>query len=633
MRLKQLWALLLAGSLLAGCTTASAPAEPETSIPPEPEKDPYVLRAEGIAADLDLKQKVEQLMIININTYNGTPFQTMNAEVEEMFASHQYGGIVLFQSNMSTPGETAGLNYDLQAAAKQNNGIPLLIAVDQEGGSLTRGNNVTAGPGNMALGAAGEPGLAVSAASILATEIGAMGFNTDFAPCADVNSEPANPVIGIRSFSDDPNTVAQLASAFAKGLNDNGIISCGKHFPGHGNVAQDSHTGLPVSECTLEELRTGDLIPFAGLCSGGADMIMTAHICYPQIETETYVSKLDGSTITLPATLSRTFIQGILREELGYDGVVATDSLQMEAIHAHFDPVDAAVLALNAGADILLMPSEITDAAQIAEFDAYIDAVVSEVGQRIPQERIEEAVIRVLSLKARRGVLDTDAGTDDREKRIAYADSFVGNAENKESERAIADQCVAAVKNDAVLPLEGSGHVLLAGIQESQRAVLEYGFDRLAGETGYTADTINLSYGSTMPGSLAGYDAVVVTSWLDNMSQFDPAESVMIPSIQALIQRAHEAGIPCIVISTGLPYELSCYSQADALLAVFNPTGLRYDETGAITGAVGANIPAALDIIFGHARPAGTLPVNIPEVISNGFGETIVYPRGTGLVW
>ena len=632
MQLKKQFAAVIAASCLLACGRPAEPEVPENTEPPAPSADPDVTRAEGIAADLDLKQKIEQLIVISIYSYNGEPFRTMNSEVEEMFAAHQYGGIILFDENMSSAGQTAGLNYDLQRAAVQNNGVPLLIAVDQEGGSLARGNGITSGPGNMALGASGEAGLAASAASILAGEIGAMGFNTDFAPDADVNNEPANPVIGIRSFSDDPLRTAELASAFAKSLNDNGIISCGKHYPGHGNVTTDSHTGLPVSDLTLEELRNNELIPFARLCSEGTDMIMTAHICYPEIEPETYVSKYDGSTITLPATLSRTLIQDVLRGELGFDGVVSTDSLLMDAIRTHFDPADAAALALNAGADILLMPVEISDSAGAEALDAYVDAIASMVGDRIPEERINEAVIRVLTMKAKRGVLDYNSAAD-RDKATAKAEAAVGSAENAESERAIADQCVTAVKNESVLPLSGSGHILLAGVQESQRAVLEYGFNRLAGETGWTADTINLSYGKSMPADLSGYDAVAVTSWLDNMSQFDPAESIMIPQIQTLIQNAHAAGIPCIVISTGLPYDLSCYGEADSLLAVYNPTGIRYDEAGALIGSIGANIPAALDVIFGHAHPVGTLPVDIPEVSGTGFTETVVYPRGSGLTW
>ena len=638
MNIQKLLAAALAACLMFGCGKKAdqpEPAEDGTGNEPAeqaPENDPYLPRAESIAAELSLKQKIEQLLVVAVSNYNGAPFQSINSEIEAMFADHQYGGMILFDDNIRTPGQTAGLNHDLQCAAVQNNGIPLLIAVDQEGGYLVRGSGVTDTPGNMALGASGEPRLAGSAASILATEIAAMGFNTDFAPDADVNSEPANPIIGIRSFSDDPMKTADFALAFAKGLADNGIVSCGKHFPGHGNVDTDSHTGLPVSEATLEDLRGSDLIPFARLADGGTDMIMTAHIRFPNVETETYTSKLDGSEITLPATLSRTFLTDVLRGELGYEGVAITDSMGMGAIKDHFDPVDAAVLALNAGDDMLLMPVHIEDAQGIAELDAYVDTLVSLVNDRIPEERINEAVVRVLTMKARRGILDYDV-TRDRTGITEYADAFVGCAENHESERAIADQCVTVVKNQDVLPFTGNGHYLIAGIQESQRAALERGFRQLAGETGCTADFMNLSYGKNMPGSLAGYDGVIVTSWLNNMSQFDPSESVMIPQIRTLIQNAHLAGIPCVVISTELPYELSCYEEADALMAVYNPLGIRFDDAGGQAGAAGPNLAAALDIIFGHTVPSATLPVNVPYTEGTGFSEETAYPRGTGLTW
>lgn len=638
MNYKEILAGLLAVMCLVGCGSKTEPKEEDVIIdpaqdtePPEPEIDPNEQRAIAIAEDLTTKEKIEQLFILSMHSYNGAPFLEMNPEVEAMFANHQYGGIILFDENMADIAQTTALNYDLQAAAVQNNGIPLLTSVDQEGGYILRGTGVTDTPGNMALGASGQTRLASSAASILATELAAMGFNTDFAPDADVNSEPANPIIGIRSFSDDPLAAASFASAFAGSLMENGIAACGKHYPGHGNVATDSHTGLPVSNMTIEELQNSDLIPFASLAKGNADMIMTAHICYPNVETETYISKLDGSEITLPATLSKTLIQGILRDDLGFDGVVTTDSMMMGALTQHFDPIDAAVLALNAGVDVLLMPMEITDAAAQTSLDQYAETLAGLVGDRISEERLNEAVTRVLTMKARRGILDWSA--QDRAALIQKATEFVGSNANLESERAIADQCVTVVKNDSVLPLTGNGRVLLAGVQETQRASLEEGFRRLAGETSYEADFINLSYGKNMPGSVAGYDAVIVTSWLNNMSQFDPAESVMIPQIQSLIQQAHAAGVPCIVISTELPYDLSCYEGADALLAVYNPVGLRYSESGAVTGAVGPNIPAAMDIIFGHCGPSASLPVNIPRVEGTGFTDEIVYPRGTGITW
>lgn len=215
------------------------------------------------------------------------------------------------------------------------------------------------GPGNMALAAAGDPALTEECADLLGQEIAALGFNMDFAPVSDVNNNPNNPIIGIRSFSDEPALASQHVTAFLRGLDKNNISAALKHFPGHGNVGEDSHTGLPSSELTVEELKACELIPFQAGIEAGADMIMTAHIQYPNIETETYISKLDEDIVHLPATLSRTIITGLLREEMGYDGIVITDSMVMDAIATHFDPADAAVLAINAGVDILLCPVDL----------------------------------------------------------------------------------------------------------------------------------------------------------------------------------------------------------------------------------------------------------------------------------
>ncbi len=635
--IKQFKALLAVVLLLGGCgtqpETEQEPAETAAVVQAE---DAYLQRAQGIAENMDNKEKIEQLLILDVRSFGGSPMTSADPQLQDILSAHQYGGVILFAENSVTPGQTAELVYDLKKTVKDAGKTAMLVGVDQEGGFTNRIQGGTGTPGNMALGAAGETGLISSAASIIGMELSALGFNTDFAPCSDVNNEPANPVIGIRSFSDDPTHTASCAKAFSSALSEFNIISCAKHFPGHGNVTTDSHFGLPVSEATLDELKQMELIPFQALCSEGIDMIMTAHICFPNIETGTYVSKEDGQEINLPSTLSSTMVQGVLRDELGYEGVVCTDSLLMEAISRHFDPIDAAVLALNAGVDILLMPKPLDSAESAQELDAYVDRLVSEIGISIPQERIDEAVCRVLKLKAERGILD-ESLSEDKQEVIKNASEVVGGEKNLESARAIADQCVTVLENNGILPLKESGKVLLAGVQETQCNALRYGFERLSGSVDllYEPEYLNISYGKQLPSAeqLGTYSAVIVTSWLDNMSQFDPSESVMIPGIQSLIENCRAANVPCIVISTGLPYDLSCYSSADALLAVYQPSGIKYDESGQITGMIGQNIPAAVDIIFGYAHPSGTLPVNVPNVEGTGFSDTIAYPRGSGLTW
>ena len=188
----------------------------------------------------------------------------------------------------------------------------------------------------MALAATGNPEYARTMASIYGRELGLVGVNTDFAPVMDINNNPNNPVIGVRSFGDSPETVAEYGIPFMEGLHDQGTIVTLKHFPGHGNTDTDSHTGFPCIESTYEELKDFELVPFQAAFEAGADMIMTAHIQYPKIETDTYTSISTGEEVYLPATMSHTILTDILRGDMGFDGLVVTDALDMAAICACF---------------------------------------------------------------------------------------------------------------------------------------------------------------------------------------------------------------------------------------------------------------------------------------------------------
>lgn len=313
-------------------------------------------------ANMTVEQKLAQMMVVALRSdaSNSKLLTELTPAYTELLEKYGFGGVILFGGNIVDTEQTVRLIRDCQTAAKESEtGIPMLIAVDQEGGLVNRVSFGFTGPGNMALAAAGDTALTKECADILGQEIAALGFNMDFAPVSDVNNNPNNPVIGIRSFSDDPQIAAEHVTAFIEGLKKNNVSAALKHFPGHGNVGEDSHTGLPLSELSADELKNCELIPFQAGIEAGADMIMTAHIQFPNIEKDTYASKLDGKTVNLPATLSHTIITGLLREEIGYDGIVITDFMVMDAIASHFDPADAAVLAINAGVDILLCPVDI----------------------------------------------------------------------------------------------------------------------------------------------------------------------------------------------------------------------------------------------------------------------------------
>ncbi len=291
-----------------------------------------------IISKMSLDEKVSQMIIPAIRTWNEENVTDLEAcpELSEVLQRHQYGGIILFGANISGNEQTAKLLYDLQdnnsRISTASAHIPYMTPVDEEGGIVIRLSSGTRMTGNMALGATeNSESNAVKTGEVIGKELSALGFNTDFAPDIDVNNNPANPVIGTRSFSDDPEMVAKLGLAYSKGLSTNNIIATYKHFPGHGDTGVDSHIGTPSVEKTYDELLKTELVPFKAAIENGADMIMTAHITYPLIDEE--VTFGDGVTKGyFPATMSPKMLTDILRNDLGFSGVVVTDALEMDAI-------------------------------------------------------------------------------------------------------------------------------------------------------------------------------------------------------------------------------------------------------------------------------------------------------------
>ncbi|HEY2926827.1 beta-N-acetylhexosaminidase, partial [Piscinibacter sp.] len=272
-----------------------------------------------------------QLVMVNIE---GT---ALGVEQAGFLRDKHIRAVCLFRGNLGSEAEVRKLTADLRDAMGEH----ALIALDQEGGSVVRLTFVPQAPAAMALGAAGDAALAEAVGAAVARAVGSLGFNWNFAPVLDVNNNPANPVIAERSFSEDPNAVARLAGAWMRGALREGVACCVKHFPGHGDTHVDSHHDLPVVDKSLDELRALEFLPFAAL-KDAAPAMMTAHIVYPQLDPDH------------PATLSRRVLGELLREDWGYDGVVITDSLVMKAIHDRYGHHRAAVLALQAGADMVM---------------------------------------------------------------------------------------------------------------------------------------------------------------------------------------------------------------------------------------------------------------------------------------
>ncbi|MBQ9719538.1 MAG: glycoside hydrolase family 3 protein, partial [Oscillospiraceae bacterium] len=470
---KRLLSVLLTLCLLTGAVPAANAAESGSA---------------AMLKTMTTEEKVSQMLMPAFRWWNDAEgnrqnLAELNDDVAAMLERHGFAGVAIFAQNTAENAAAARLVDAMQSAnAKGKNRSQLLVAIDQEGGSVTRLGQGTAFPGNMALGAANDLTATAAAARIIGEELGALGVNFDFAPVVDVNSNPANPVIGTRSFSDNAQTVAKQGVAFMEALMETGAISTLKHFPGHGDTATDSHTGLPRSDKTYNELTANELIPFQACIDAGAEAIMTAHIQYPAIEKEAYISKDSGEEIALPATLSKTILTDILRGDMGFDGVILTDAMEMDAIAKNFDPMDAARLAINAGVDILLMPVDpgtLTDQEGLAKLDQYIAglAALADDGT-IPMARVDESVLRILALKERHGLLDAYNGWK------AAALTTVGSTEHHATEWEIAKKAVTLVKNDNnLLPLTGENQkIAVLTAYDNEVMSMEYAVARLKDE-------------------------------------------------------------------------------------------------------------------------------------------------------
>ena len=395
-KLLTLAALLLA--LLWGCTPtppettteATTEAQPETTQPPTEaptEPDPLVLQLEAMT----LEEKVGQLFMVTPGTLGlpqiKAPMEALSQEqlsqmentIREIFAKYPVGGIVQFAADLYSPEQITAYNALLQRAAE----IPLFLGIDEEGGTVARLANHSAFDlpqyqSAGAVGASGNPEDALKMGQTIGAYLGEYGFNMDFAPVADVNTNPNNPVIGNRAFSSDCNVAGQMAKAMAEGLEEQGIVPVFKHFPGHGDTAQDSHEEVAYSHKTLEELQACEFIPFSGLTEN--QCVMVGHIALPEVTGD-----------MTPATLSSEIVTGLLREKLGFRGLILTDSMVMEAITDNYSSAEASLLALEAGCQIILQPADFPSA-----FAGVVEAV--EAGT-FPEEQLNAVVLQILRFK------------------------------------------------------------------------------------------------------------------------------------------------------------------------------------------------------------------------------------------
>jgi beta-N-acetylhexosaminidase len=556
-------------------------------------------RIDQIIKRMTLEEKVGQLFVTY--AYGQTADTTDQADVahneqelgvangKELIEKYHLGGVIYFawSNNVANPEQIAGLSNGLQrVATAQRSGIPLLISTDQEQGVVNRvGPPATQLPGNMALGAGRSVPNTYDADQISGNELRAIGINQDFAPVSDVNVNAQNPVIGVRSFGSDPSLVSDLVSASVDGYQSANVAATAKHFPGHGDTATDSHYGVPIINHTRAEWERIDAPPFRAAISRGVDSIMTAHIVVPA---------LDPSGV--PATLSKPIITGILRGELGYDGVVITDALTMQGVRDGFGDDRIPVLALKAGVDQLLMPAP---GKLDLEYNAVLNAVRS---GELTEDRIDQSVHRVLQLKMSRGLF-TPKNVFVDESQVS---SLVGTDAHQQRAQEITDTTVTLVKDDAnTLPLtKGAQKILVTGASVTPDLAARISA-RGPAATAYNTGT-------------APNDATIAAA----VAQAQASDQVVVATNKAwasagqqeLVKQLLATDKPVVVVAVRDPYDIAYFTDAPTYLATYSTTAI--------------SVESLTRVLFGEVQPAGLLPVSIPTA---GDPGATLYPFGYGL--
>lgn len=510
---------------------------------------------------------------------------TPSPELVAEFEKYHPGGITLFRSlNMGSLAQIRELTASLQHLARSLDMPPLLIATDQEGGQLMAVGDGTPLPGNMALGATRSRELARRAGEVLGRELSALGINVNYAPCADVNVNPKNPVVGTRSFGEDPQLAAELTSAMIEGIQSQGVAGTVKHFPGHGDTASDSHHGPGTVPHSLERLHAVELPPFKAALEAGTKLVMTAHLGIPAI---------DGPDAP-PATLSPNVINGLLRRDLGFNGVVVTDALDMRAIRQGELLREDAVRAARASADLLLVTSDPLDHTRV--YEALVNGI--RTGQ-LSMDEMQASVTRITRLKA---WISEHATRPDL--------SVIRSAEHLQVADEIAEGSITLVRDHTgILPLRLEEEKRIAVIVPTPQDLTpadtsSYVQPRLADfvrKHHARTDGFNISYSpdeqevASMGERMRGYD-IVIAGTINAYAEEKQAE---------FIRQLLQTGKPVIVVAMRLPYDLAAFPQASTFLCTYS--------------ILEPSMRAAAQVLFGFGEMKGRLPVSIPGLYEAGF--------------
>ena len=611
-------ALLLLAAMLAAAL-AQCPRTTQARPKTTPAVKPYSSKPTKEAFDwadkelrrMSLDEKIGQLICVAVNAtfmnQDSDPFKALRHQVED----NHVGGIILFRGPVY---ESVVLVNRMQNLAR----YPLLISADLEAGSGMRFDDTVNLPWNMAVGATDNPDYARRQGALTAHEARALGVQQIYAPVADVNNNAANPVINVRSYGEDPAAVGRFVAAFVEGVQSNGVIATAKHFPGHGDTATDSHRGLPEIDVSRERLNAIELVPFRSAIKAGVGSVMTGHIGMPQVDPtavmplprDVKLKPIDtdegGEVVvekgTMPTTLSPV-MNGILRRDLGFDGLIVTDAMSMSGLTLYFTQEEASVRALEAGADLLLKPADPDE-----DFLGVREAVMK---CRLKDQRIDESARRVLAAKYDLGLV---------KQRITPLDAIDRNVAGRESidlAREVAEHAVTLVRNDGnLVPLKSlkpEARIFnLAITNGDDRLWIANAFAEAMAGPGRKIETLVLddrSSDAEVQKALAQANrADIVIASLYGRVRTGQARSVGLPEPGAKALSALITGrAPLVGISFGNPYLLQSFPELRTYLVAY--------------GDMPSLQQAAARALLGEIDITGKLPISLPGL----------YPRGTGI--
>jgi beta-N-acetylhexosaminidase len=566
---------------------------------------------------LTLDEKIGQMFMADGNAIFMNREVDAYKQIEHHIKDNKVGGILWFRSDVWATGV-------LTNRWQMMSNLPLLVAADLEMGLGMRLNETPWWPPNMAVAATGETRLALNQGICTAREARAIGINWLFAPVVDVNNNPSNPVINVRSYSEDPKTVADFATAFVQGAQSEGALTCVKHFPGHGNTATDSHIGLPVVDASRDSLSKLELVPFRALIGTDfnkneavtrVDAVMSAHISLPNIETDlaapvrplsasekanaefTSQTEVNAPKVTKPATLSHKILTGILRDELKFTGLIVTDAMNMAGISARYDAATAAIEAIKAGVDVIEKSPDIDAAIKGVK-----DAVKSNA---IPEARINASVERILRAKAALGL------HENRTVDLEAVDRIVSSTGCQIVGQEIADRSITLVRNDQkVVPLNRQARVLNVTFTDEEDRTITQPFVNELRRRIPSLDSVVIDLRSKDEDTKQvldrinkqNFDTVIFASTVRARSG---KGSVALPPLG--LQLAEElVKRNAIVISFGNPYLLQAMPSAQTYIAAYSP--FPFSQR------------AAAKALLGEIEFTGKLPVSLPGLYSRGHG-------------